>query len=46
VNPADWGADLRKFDQEFQDKFDKKVSDPSLPEAANCLLLIRMTIRT
>ena len=33
VNPADWGADLREFDQEFQDEFDRVVSDSSLPEA-------------
>ena len=46
VNPADWGADLCEFDQEFQDEFDRVVSDPSLPEADELLPLTRTTILT
>ena len=33
VIPADWGDNPHEFDQEFQDEFDRVVSDPMLPEA-------------
>jgi hypothetical protein len=44
-NPVDWGDNL-VFDQEFQDEFNKVVSNPSLPEADELFPPMCLTIAT